>query len=77
MNVSESDAEERHVTVVPSILETTMSARKALVMSYNVPAKPDIYSLDLVSTLSFNICLRIISSRRHDLGGRERWRGRV
>ena len=74
----ESDVEERHVMIVPSILETTMSARKALVMSYNVPAKPDIYWLDSVSTLSFNIRLRIIDGGRHrrvDSTGRERWWG--
>ena len=72
----ESDVEERHVMVVPSILETTMSARKALVMSYNVPAKPNIYWLDSVRTLSLNIHLCIIDGGRHrrvNSTGRERW----
>ena len=78
MNFSESDVEETHVTVVPSILDTNMSARKVRVMSYNVPAETYVYWLDSVSTLSFNIRLCIIDGGRHrrvDSTGRERWWG--
>ena len=72
-NFLESDVEERLVRVVPSILETTMSVKKARMRRYHVPAEADVYRLDLTCTCSFNSCLRVDGGGSHlrtDLVGR-------
>ena len=65
MIFSESDVEEGLVGVIPSILETTMSTKKAQMRRYHVPAEAYVYRLDATCTCSSNGCLCIDDGGRH------------